>query len=327
MRKTNVLLTAAGTMKGPTVISMLRAQKEYNVKIVACDMDPLSAGLFFADSYYLVPQANDPSYISRLLEICKKEKINVLIPLLSKELPVISQNKAIFKENRVEVIVSDWTVIRTTQDKWLTYLFFKKHKIATPKTWLPKLLPKNLKFPLMVKPRISSGTKNITKAENRSQLKLALKTTKDPILQKFIDGQEYTIDLIADQNGHLLGAVPRIRIKVMDGKSVKGKTVRHILMNKLVSKIVKKLSLYGPANIQCIETDKKEIFFTEVNPRLAAGGLPLAVAAGLNIPLICLKLALGDNVKPYKQTKRSLYMVRYLDEIFIKKINGRMKKI
>lgn len=314
-------------MKGPTVISLLRQQKDFSVHIVACDMDPLSAGLYFADSHYLVPKANHPNYIPRLLSICKKERINVVLPLLSSELPVLSQNIDHFKKHDVEVIISAWPTIKTSQDKWLTYLFFRKHRIPTPKTWLPELLKKKLTFPLMVKPRISSGTKNITRAENRAQLTTAVKTAADPIVQNYIRGQEYTIDVIADRNGRLLGAVPRMRIRVMDGKSVKAKTVRHPMILKLTRRIVKALNLYGPANIQCIETTKKALFFTEVNPRLAAGGLPLTVAAGLDIPLLCVKLGLGERIGSQQTITKNLYMLRYLAEVFVTERENQFERV
>ena len=56
-------------------------------------------------------------------------------------------------------------------------------------------------------------------------------------------------------------------------------------MCKLAHKICEHLEVVGACNIQFIE-NKDGIYFIELNPRFAAGGLMLTVNAGANIPLM-----------------------------------------
>ena len=74
--------------------------------------------------------------------------------------------------------------------------------------------------------------------------------------------------------------------------------------------------IVGPCNVQLIRNDDG-MFFTEVNDRFSAGGLPLTVAAGANTPLMLLKMALGMPVEPVASYHIDLVMARYLTEMFM----------
>jgi carbamoyl-phosphate synthase large subunit len=312
-----VLVTAAGGAPGYNVINALKRQKEKKVKIIATDIDFLSVGLYLADKHYLVPKANDPKFIDEILSICKKENIKVIFPGISHEFPAFSKNKKIFEAQGIKIPISDWSTVQICADKIRTFRFFKKNKIPTPKTYLAKDLPKKPIFPLIIKPSVSSGTKNVFKIENIEELKFFLPRVKKPVIQEFIEGQEYTIDAAADFESNLIAAIPRLRLETMDGKSIKGVTVKDDVLVSMIQEIIKKLKIVGPANIQCFKQNNNYLF-TEVNCRFAAGGLPLAVAAGVNIPLLLLKICLGEKIDRKKiKPREKLYMIRYFSEIFI----------
>ena len=78
--------------------------------------------------------------------------------------------------------------------------------------------------------------------------------------------------------------------------------------------IIKFGKIIGPGNIQCI-LNKKRCYFIEINTRFAAGGLPLTVASGVNIPLICIKLMLGHKIQKNIDYITNLRMIRFLTEI------------
>jgi biotin carboxylase len=74
--------------------------------------------------------------------------------------------------------------------------------------------------------------------------------------------------------------------------------------------------LYGAANIQCIKRGEK-YFFTEINPRFSAGGLPLTIEAGANTPYLLVKMVLGQKIKPISDFTDHLIMMRYFSETFV----------
>ncbi len=313
----NLLLTAAGTQTFSNFVTGVKKGSNRRLRIVACDIDRLAYGLYLADKAYLIPKASSPEFIPTLLEICKKEKIDVLVPLLSLEYPKVSRAKKKFNKIGVSVPISDFSTVRKAIDKKLTYDFFIKNEIPTPASYLPKEIPKKLSYPLIIKPRKLSGSKSIYKVNSRHEISHYLKLVPNPIIQEFIEGQEYTVDTLSYWDSTPIAIVPRVRIQTMDGKSVKGKTVDEPGLVSLVQTIIRKLKLIGPSNIQCFKVGD-EYFFTEINPRFSAGGLPLAIEAGVNTPLLLVQMALGKKVFGPLSYKKDLYMLRYFTELFVK---------
>ena len=86
-------------------------------------------------------------------------------------------------------------------------------------------------------------------------------------------------------------------------------------MMKESKRIVEALGLVGPSNVQLIKRGE-ELIFLEVNPRFASGSMPLATGAGLNIPLLMIKLMLDEPIGElrFEDGKK---MIRYWDAIVL----------
>jgi len=318
----NVLITAAGVATAGNVISALRSQRDFNFKIVAVDADPLSYGLYLADKFYIVPRAESKNYVPEIMKICRKEKIDVLIPLWSNEILIYAEKRSEFEKIGVRIAISDPETVRTCIDKYKFYKFLSKSGIPTAKTYLPEDAG-HLSLPVFIKMRSGSASKNAKKVSSREELDVELKKNSDLIIQELLEGKEYTIDFVADSRGKVLSMVPRERIEVRDGKAVKSMTVKNREIMSAVENAVNKLNLKGPGNAQGIMT-KSGFRITEINPRFAAGGLPLSVKAGANLPVLMIKdlfdLKITDKEKMFKE---NIFMIRYLTEIFVEKRNDR----
>jgi carbamoyl-phosphate synthase large subunit len=314
----NVLITAAGVATAGNVISALRSQKDLNFKIVAVDADPLSYGLYLADKFYIVPKVNERLYIPEIMNICKRERIDVLIPLWSNEILLYSEKREEFKKIGVRIAISEPGTVKTCIDKYEFYKFLSKNGIPTAKTYLPHEAGK-INFPAFIKMRSGSASKNAKKISSCKELEIELKKNSDLLVQELLEGREYTIDFVADSGGKILSMVPRERIEVRDGKAVKGVTVKNPEIMSIVENVVKKLNLKGPGNAQGIMT-KSGFRITEINPRFAAGGLPLSVKAGANLPVLMIKDLFGLKIKnKEREFKENIFMIRYLTEIFVEK--------
>jgi len=314
----NVLITSAGGTSAINVMQALRAQDEIPVRIVAVDMNSTAAGLFLADTGYPVPRADDPAFIPTLLDLCVREAVNVVIPIFSAEIPVFAAYLDEFKGRGIEMVLPSTHTLRTCNDKLLTYVVFDVSGIPTPRTWHATCQYDigETSYPLIVKPVVGSGSRHTYRADTQEQLAVFLSLVPHPVIQEFIEGPEYTVDFLADWESDLLAAVPRERLRVSGGKAVIARTISDPEMLDWVQKIVKRMKLVGAGNIQCLRGEGG-LYFTEVNARFAAGGLPLAIAAGVNIPLMWLKLALGQLVTPVRKYVVDLVMTRYLTEIFL----------
>src|SRR4030042_5654420 len=133
IKKINVLLTSVGVATGPNVISSLKLTKDLKFKIIGTDIDWLAAGLYLCDKKYITPKISDSNYIENLLDICRNEKIDVMIPLLSKEISIIAEHKTIFERLGVRLAVSDIGTIRLCNDKNLFARFLLERDLPGPK--------------------------------------------------------------------------------------------------------------------------------------------------------------------------------------------------
>jgi carbamoyl-phosphate synthase large subunit len=317
LRKVTVLVSAAGSTHGVNVINALRSQRQYDVRIVGIDSDVYAAGLYLADQYEIVPKVSEPSFKDRISQICKKYNINVVIPTHSVEIPFYSSNRKYLKEIGVGVLVAPLKSLEICDDKMKLANFFGELDVNYPKGYEPSSISSipEAHFPLFIKPRFGSGSSNTHKVNNPDELSFYIRQVPSPIIQEYIEGAEYTVNVVSDDKGRVIDALPIKRLKVRIGLSVVAEPELNFGLIQETKKIVQALGLVGPSNVQVILKDKNPIFI-EVNPRLAAGSLPLAVAAGLNIPLIILQITLGDPVsRPCLDYGKTL--IRYWSSIIV----------
>jgi carbamoyl-phosphate synthase large subunit len=325
MTEITVLLTSAGVATAVNVIHALRQSSFFNVRIVSVDMTSLSAGLYLADKHCLVPPVKTPQYIDELLHICKNEKVNVLFPLFSGEIGIVASNMKMFADNSINVMLPFPEVVDTCINKVKFLHFLNENGFPYPKTYTLEQV-EDESFPLFIKPASGSSSKNTFIIRDYEELIFYMKRHPNSIVQEFISGVEYTVDCLV-HHGTVYVISPRSRLNVKDGKSMVGKTVFHPGIITLVKDLLLKIGMNGPCNIQCIEDERGGLHLIEINPRLAAGGLPLTVKAGANIPEMMIRLALGMDVKPVENLQSDVIMIRYLNDIFLLNETNGLKKI
>jgi len=292
-------------------------QEGINGKVISVDINPLSAGLYVSDKHYLIPPSSAQNFMPVILEICKKENIKLLIPTRDRELLLFARNKKKFEKQGTYVMVSNSEVIEICNDKYRFYQFLTRNNISTPKTYLPSQINFfSIRYPLLVKSRYGSGSKSVSKAENEKELRFFINYVSNPVIQEFVNGREYTIDLFSDFNGKVITVVPRERIEIFCGESYKGKTVKDAKIMEYTKNLAEKLGTTGHITIQCIKDDNG-IKFIEVNPRFGGGAI-LGIKAGVNTPLLLLRLILGKRTEPQiGKFKENIIMLRYTKDLFI----------
>lgn len=289
-------------------------------KVISVDANPMSAALYVSDKHYIVPFTSDPRYLPTLLDICSKEDVSLIIPTRDAELPFFAKNKHLFEEQGIKVMVSDPPIIDVCNDKYKFYQFLKDHNINTPETYLPEQIKAGIspKYPVIIKPRYGAGSKGIFKATTKKELNFFLNYVESPVVQEFIEGTEYTIDVFSDFERRVISIVPRERIEVVGGESYKGKTVKDIKLIKEAKKLVEALGTVGHVTLQGI-VNSGEIYFIEVNPRFG-GGAALGFIAGADTPRLLIRLLLGRPVRPMiGEFLDEVFMLRYTQDIYLYK--------
>tara|TARA_R110002020_G_scaffold99036_1_gene235320 strand:+ start:626 stop:1540 length:915 start_codon:yes stop_codon:yes gene_type:complete len=303
----NILLLSAG---GPTAHGAIKSLRDidFDGKIVSVDSNPLSAGFYLSDSYYVIPKAFESGYIDELLQIVEDENIDLILPTSSNDIVTISENSHLFD---CQLFMSDYEAINICSDK-LKFYEKCKDKFPLPKTSMDY---HNIDYPLFAKPKEhSAGSRGISLCKTIHNVNCLNTNKYKYIYQEYLPGMEYTIDVLCDMDSNPLAIVPRERLQTKAGISSKGRIVKNNFIEKSCFEICKFLKLKGPLCLQMKEDINGNPKFVEINPRLG-GSSYFATLAGINFLEIILDLVNGK--KPIINKPKPITILRYYNEVVI----------
>jgi carbamoyl-phosphate synthase large subunit len=314
----NVLVTAA-SRRVALVQAFRRALETLQVRgsVSVTDINPLSPALYFADRAWAAPLATDPTYVDRLLEICAEERIGLLVPTIDDELAVVAASRDRFDAIGVKVACSSIRVNELCGDKFATCSYLRDRGVAAAQSFLPDSLPLATPFPLFIKPRHGRGSVSAFPVFDRRQLAFFSDYIDQPVIQEYLNGPEYTIDVLSDFSSRVISVVPRERILIRAGVSDRGRTVRDPKLINLALECARVMPFIGAANIQCRVVDGQPIVF-EINPRFS-GGIRLTIAAGADFPKHLISMALDRPVEPIVgRFQHDLWMTSYESPVILR---------
>ena len=317
----NVLISSAGRRVG-LLESFRESLSEIGRRgrVIAVDATEYSAAAEVADAMYVVPRCSDPAFIPQVLEICRMERINLVVPTIDTELRYYAAARRVFEDAGTIVAVSDPATIALSEDKVFTHEWLVSNGFPAPRQATPSDVLKNpdaWDFPVVVKPRNGSASTGVRVIESLDDLRCVAGNTS-LILQECIRGREFTVNVFVDGRGRCLCAIPHHRMEVRGGEVSKGITVRHEPMIYLIRGLIEALpGAFGAMNVQCFLTAEDEIRIIEINARFG-GGYPLAHRAGANISRWLVEHALGMELTgPFDEWQEGLVMLRYDQAVFL----------
>ena len=299
---TNLLITDAGGACAVGVLKSLKSRKD--VKITACDANPLASGLYLADKNYTIPTIYDTDFVDVMFSILKREKIDVIFPTGGIDLLWWSDNKDTFEDMGVTLMMSDYKSIQKCVDKLLFYETCKDNFL------LPKTYTEFQGYTMFMKPVHGKGSVGARLITPHNQIP----TDQPYLFQENLPGVEWTIDALCDMDGNPLSVIPRKRLEVKAGISTKGviQLNKHIIAE--CTDMCRFLNLKGPICLQMKEDESGNPKFIEINPRLG-GSTIFATHAGVNFPSILLDMYLGKDISI--DTPKEYTILRYYEEMVI----------
>lgn len=291
--------------------------------VLGVDCSRTAPGAYLVDEFFPVPRCDDSEFLPRLLTICKENRVTLLIPTIDTELGFYAAHRKDFAAIGTTVAISSPETVGICADKvathdWLVENGFPTLRETTPESIL--LDPQGWTFPLVVKPRRGSASIGFAKVASKEVLRSLSQERTDLIVQEFALGLEHTINVLVNQRGRCVCAVPHARLEVRAGEVSKGTTVKHKGLMDLATQIAERLPrAYGPLNIQCFLGPSGTLQVMEINARLG-GGYPLAHRAGADFLKWMLEelLRLPSSASA-EQWEDDLTMLRYDDAVFLSK--------
>ena len=318
----NILVLSVGTRN--KIIQYFKKELQGKGKVIATDMSRLAPALYEADAFYIVPRMTEAGYIEKILEICRKEKIQGVLSLIDPELSLLAENKDRFAEIGTCVIGSDYEVCERSLNKWEMYQWLEEHHYRCAKSYVDKeeffkdIEKGEAKYPVFVKPVCGSASIAISKVYDRETIELLFQHNEGLMIQEYLEGQEIGADCYIDMiSGKLVSIFTKKKLVMRAGETDKAESFIDPKLNELLSSFAEEMGYRGQIDIDVFEKDEN-YYISEVNPRFG-GGYPHAYECGVNhMKLIVNNLEGKENEKQEPGYDEGVYMMKY-NEIHILK--------
>jgi carbamoyl-phosphate synthase large subunit len=339
LRDLTVLVSASGAPGTAALLRALRENGERSVRLVGTDMSEQAIGRHLCDAFHVVPAGSDDGFADAMLEVCRRESVDAVLPQSSFDLLGLAEAKSRFGD--VAVLVSSPEAIRRSNDKAETYALLQRLGVKGP-DWRRVQgasavadAAAELGYPerdVCMKPVFSSGSRGFrvlsASADRQEQLltnrpgvagALQLEELQELmpadggpelLVMELATGKERTIDGIASGGRVVLGH-PKTREAMRAGLAMYFETLEDPALMDVAAQIVGELELDHFFNIQLVGDH-----VIEINPRIST----IVYQEDLNLPYLGVKHALAeitddelaahaDRVRP---TRRAL---RYFDQV------------
>jgi carbamoyl-phosphate synthase large subunit len=337
MRPITVLVSASGAPGTAALLRALRENGERHVRLVGTDMSEQAIGRHLCDAFQVVPPGSDPGFADAMLEVCRLEGVDAVLPQSSFDLLGLAEAKGRFE---AAVLVSSPGAVRRSNDKAEMYAMLDAIGVRGP-AWrrvrggdAVTAAASELGYPdvdVALKPIFSSGSRGFrilsASADRREQLltnrpgvaealrledllELLGEDETELLVMELATGKERTIDGIAEGGRIALGH-PKTREAMRAGLAMYFETLDDPRLMEIASSIVAELELDHFFNIQLVGEH-----VIEVNPRIST----IVYQEDLNLPYLGVKHALGEIsaeeleglAARVRQTRRAL---RYFDQV------------
>ncbi len=313
---------------GIPVIRAIRESEDFDLRIIGFAYETLEPGIYMenmVDKTYIIPYPSEgaEALIQRIEYINSIENIDVLIPNFDAELFTFMKAEEKLKAIGIHTFLPTIEQFEERQKSNLPD-FGKKYNVKVPesKSILNhgdiKKIREDFEYPVMVKGKFYDAWVAYNEEQVRIHFnKISAKWGLPVIIQEFVKGAEVNVVALGDGKGNTVGAVPMRKQYITDkGKAWGGITLDAPKMLELTKHIIQSTKWKGGMELELIRTSKNEFYVIEINPRIPAW-VYLAVGAGQNLPEALVKLALGQELKPFSKYDVGKMFVRYSYDMIV----------
>lgn len=263
-----VLITGCGGDIGQSIGKILKSRPELFSLVIGADLHNDHAGKFIFDECHIVPRCQAESYQLEVLDLIKKNEIDIVIPISEPELRQMEKQQYQDDFFGRPVIMANQQALHVGFDKKMTSDFLAHYELPFPDTFLISDYHKD-KFPVLIKSRNGSGNKSVQIVNNQEELTFYQKIYPDFIAQEFLadQGGEFTCGLFRSTSGEIREVI--LKRKLMGGFSGFGSREENPKISELLHELAVLLDLRGSINVQLRLVNDTPVIF-EINPRFSS---------------------------------------------------------
>ena len=332
-RKITVGVTGLNNIDSPgpgiPVIRALKESSEFDVRIIGFSYETLEPGIYMhelVDKVYQLPlpTAGSSMLKERLQYIAGIEKIDVIIPNFDAELHnFIKIQQQLRMELGIATFLPSHESFEERQKSELNK-FGEKYNVRVPESHMInqlselKRLEDDLDYPMVIKGRYYDAyIASSYEQASAGFYKIVARWGYPVIVQEFVTGTEVNVTAIGDGTGNCIGAVPMRKLYITDkGKAWSGISLEDDKLMEITRRVIENSKWRGGCELEFIKTKKDEYYLLEMNPRFPAW-VYLANGCGQNHAEALVKMALGEEVKPFAGYKSGKMFIRYSYEMIV----------
>jgi carbamoyl-phosphate synthase large subunit len=265
----NILVTGCGGDIGQSIGKILLKSK-YTKNLFGIDISNKNAAQFIYPNFSIGVPFTHPDYLQRLEFFIDKHDIDLIIPIAEPELRFFSEQNILKTIGKAKMITASALALEIGFDKFKTAEFLKRENLPFPETFLAKSLKRIDNFPVILKSKTGSGSKDIHKINSIEEFLFYTKNTIDDyVVQEFISDEkgEFTCGVFRSSSKEIRTQI--FKRELTSGYSGYGEVIENINITNLLEKIAVKLDLVGSINVQLrIKENRPKVF--EINPRFSS---------------------------------------------------------
>jgi len=265
----NILVTGCGGDIGQSIGKILLKSK-YTKNLFGIDISNKNAAQFIYPNFSIGVPFTHPDYLQRLELFIDKHDIDLIIPIAEPELRFFSEQNILKTIGKAKMITASALALEIGFDKFKTAEFLKRENLPFPETFLAKSLKRIDNFPVILKSKTGSGSKDIHKINSIEEFLFYTKNNIDDyVVQEFISDEkgEFTCGVFRSSSKEIRTQI--FKRELTSGYSGYGEVIENINITNLLEKIAVKLDLVGSINVQLrIKENRPKVF--EINPRFSS---------------------------------------------------------
>lgn len=292
-----VLFTNAGRRTYLLQFALDLVRDGMDLEIHVSDCTRLAAAMHVAPEIrtHVTPPASagEEAYVSALLDLVRREGIDVVMPLSDLDPPLLAGHGEAFARAGVTLLVSAAETVARCNDKRRTFEFCRQSGLPTPDSWFEAGEYPG-PYPAIRKHILGSGSSGLERVEGPAGLAGFVAGTD--MVQPLIEGEEFGIDILNDLQGRFVAACVKRKLLMRAGETDKAEVVDDPELEALARRISQAFRHVG--NLDCDVLRRASdgaLFCIDFNPRFG-GGYPATHLAGFNFLRAILDMVAGRSV-------------------------------
>ncbi len=283
----NLLISCIGK-RGGFIAELFRRHLGPSDRILGTANTQWTPGFRACDKAFVLPSVEDTDYVPALLQLCERERVDAILCMEDFDLEKLARVRAEFLDRGVIPLMPPVEVVEMAADKLKTADVLSAAGVATPRTAKSPDEAAAFRYPMYVKPRRGSGSRQVFRARSPAELAVFFDYAPDMIIQEEVVGAELNLQLCADFEGHLVGLCALRKCSMRHGETDQAETFWDPEVLRFARSLGEIVGGFGAMDIDVIQRGE-HLFVLEINPRFG-GGYPAAHLAGVDFPKLLLEL-------------------------------------